>query len=1386
MTAEAEIVKPGFRRSLMLAGCGIIFMSVVAGSNAGTDDAALSSPVQYLSPITNTAQWLSLSSGETRRAYPLRLEGVVTLVDMDRNLFVLQDAAGALAVNLDLLGLSLQPGQRILLEGDNASPFVATYPDYPNRPTAIEWRGLFEAPSDRGFDYAARMRGFLHPAVTGEYSFWIASDNSSELWLSHDSDPAEARRIASISAGLSSRAREWSRWPSQHSEQIFLEAGKAYYIEAVHEQGSGPDSLAVAWQGPGIRQTVIDGDYLSPWAKDVARGFLTGTTGHTNGIFWEYFSNYPARTVRPLTTQGSSEAILTLKNPRITKLGPGELPEARQMDPTQPLTRKDAFHWVEVEGTVNFVAKAGGLLTLEVIRNQQRMTVYVQNWPEDKIPQWEGLRVKVRGVCEETFSANSELTTGIIHSPSPLNVSVIGPGAEFWSSMAATPICNLEPTDPSLAWGRRIMVRGTVARQQQGDLLIQGAPSFYGYVSSNGVDWIQAAPPIEITMRNSVLAGLSVASFTTNTLATAKFDHVAGLPTSARAGRINNSPPTGSATFDGSAATITGGGRGIRRRWDQLEYLYDSFPGDGEVDVCLNSLEGDDPQAMAGIMFRESLDQRSAFVNLGVNLKGGALLQFRQGIDLNSTTVNLPGYGTPCWLKLALRHSFLLAHVEDSLAVKPGQPVELAGFLAWEGGRPELREARGRVAGVEPEVRAEFAGPDVSVRSDGEQGATRIEQIISQIGSWREKGDALRVRGVVTFAGQISGKDYTAIQDETAGIFIELPRGSLMLPALRVGQAVEISGHRNGKSFEPVSMSILGWGQMPKPVVHPEEYEKMQRGDGDWIQLDGVVQSVAADGAMLLMTKAGSVRVRVGQAAAGALTGLVNALVRLRGVASWIGENELQLLVPSQGFIEAREQPPQDPFVIPSIPIASVIRFNNSFQEVHRLKVEGVVTYRRSGLVFLQDGSGGVAVRTAQSPAMSEGDQVEVVGFPQRGAYSPILTEALLRKQKTAFVPAPIPCFITDILQGKRDGTFVQLKAMVLGQQHLSSGDTILNLEAENRAFRASLAKGRGQLATLPVGSVVQVAGVCYAERAESPGQELALKDEPMIAAFNLLLRNPGDVVLLQRPPWWNWKHTTGVVGGLMLVLVGTLVWVHMLRRRVSERTRDLETAMAKLEQETKVAATLAERQRLAGEIHDGLEQGLSGIMMQLNAVTSTFEEKPGEARGFLDLARNMVRFSHAELRHSLLNLQSPLLANADLGTALAEIAKQMKSGINRTEIITHTTGTVIALPPLVENHLFRIGQEAINNALKHAHARTIQINLCYSEATVRLSVCDDGDGFDKSAVLAGTVGLHLGLRSLRDRARKMGGQLTVVSEPEKGATIEVIVPLGKPNTGPD
>jgi signal transduction histidine kinase len=154
-----------------------------------------------------------------------------------------------------------------------------------------------------------------------------------------------------------------------------------------------------------------------------------------------------------------------------------------------------------------------------------------------------------------------------------------------------------------------------------------------------------------------------------------------------------------------------------------------------------------------------------------------------------------------------------------------------------------------------------------------------------------------------------------------------------------------------------------------------------------------------------------------------------------------------------------------------------------------------------------------------------------------------------------------------------------------------------------------------------------------------------------------------------------------------------------------------------------------------------------------------------------------MVVFCLSEVRHSVLNLESPLVTEAGLGAALTHVGRQMSAG-RTNEIRVAISGAVRPLPPAVEHHLFRIGQEALNNAIKHAKADHISVELIYAEDSVRLAVNDDGCGFVVAAV-TGAGGEHLGVRSLRGRARKLGGRLTINSQSGRGTTVEVIVPIG-------
>ncbi|MEM9529789.1 MAG: putative Ig domain-containing protein [Pseudomonadota bacterium] len=139
--------------------------------------------------------------------------------------------------------------------------------DYPDNPDGWAIDSRFEAPTNWADNYGTRMRGYLHPTQSGQYRFWIASDDNGELWLSTDDSPGNASRIARVPGWSSSR--QWDKYSEQESQWISLQAGQRYYIEALQKEGGGGDNLAVAWQTPAAGLAVIDGQYLSPLASQI-------------------------------------------------------------------------------------------------------------------------------------------------------------------------------------------------------------------------------------------------------------------------------------------------------------------------------------------------------------------------------------------------------------------------------------------------------------------------------------------------------------------------------------------------------------------------------------------------------------------------------------------------------------------------------------------------------------------------------------------------------------------------------------------------------------------------------------------------------------------------------------------------------------------------------------------------------------------------------------------------------------------------------------------------------------------------------------------------------------------------------------------------------------
>jgi len=143
-------------------------------------------------------------------------------------------------------------------------------PRYPGQPDSTQ--SITELAWDPDADnYGGRIYGWLYPAKTGDYTFWVSSDNDSELWLSTNDDPENVGLIASVDGWTG--ANEWTKFISQMSEPVSLTAGSKYYVMAIWVEGTGGDHCRVAWQGPSIeKRTIIAGDYLSPYEPVNAYG----------------------------------------------------------------------------------------------------------------------------------------------------------------------------------------------------------------------------------------------------------------------------------------------------------------------------------------------------------------------------------------------------------------------------------------------------------------------------------------------------------------------------------------------------------------------------------------------------------------------------------------------------------------------------------------------------------------------------------------------------------------------------------------------------------------------------------------------------------------------------------------------------------------------------------------------------------------------------------------------------------------------------------------------------------------------------------------------------------------------------------------------------------
>ena len=267
---------------------------------------------------------------------------------------------------------------------------------------------------------------------------------------------------------------------------------------------------------------------------------------------------------------------------------------------------------------------------------------------------------------------------------------------------------------------------------------------------------------------------------------------------------------------------------------------------------------------------------------------------------------------------------------------------------------------------------------------------------------------------------------------------------------------------------------------------------------------------------------------------------------------------------------------------------------------------------------------------------------------------------------------------------------------------------------------------------------------------------------------FSLLLRRDSDLAVLRPPPWWTGRRLAIVLLGVIALLSVVLATVFVISRRKLVRERQRRSA-----EKAEYSARLAERSRMARDLHDTIAQGLGAISIQLELAAN--ESTNGRATSeHLPMAQQLVRTSMVEVRSFIRNLRTQTQQDGDLASALEELLRTATEGTS-IEAKIHAQGPARKLPSAVEAQIIRITQEAIANAVRHSGGNRISVSLHYSSSELAVTITDNGSGFDHAADWS--EGLHFGLLGMKERAGLIGSTLAIEAPRNRGTTVVLRVP---------
>lgn len=626
--------------------------------------------------------------------------------------------------------------------------------------------------------------------------------------------------------------------------------------------------------------------------------------------------------------------------------------------------------------------------------------------------------------------------------------------------------------------------------------------------------------------------------------------------------------------------------------------------------------------------------------------------------------------------------------------------------------------------------------------------------------------------GVVTWVEAGAGLGFY-IQDSSGGLLATLEKGL----GPKVAERVRVTGMLTRGDFAPVislaEYESLGPGVMPDAarasgggLLNGSFNAERVETDG-WIRSAEMIDATTLEG--LLDSGASRISFRINNVKTLNPEKLIAAKAWVRGVASPVRSRgtirqlvEVQVLANGEQDLRWEQRETTSPWSLPPTPLRNAFQYHPGQTRGERLHVRGKVVMVADGTAWLHDGEAGLAMRGADAVKVRPADQVEAVGFRDLEDFLPVLSDVVIRPDKGAeILLQPKQIQAASLREGLHHGDFVAVTGRLLDRIDAPIGNAdrrvVLALQSDSGIFTAELDdRGSRVLAHLETGSLLRVRGICSVQT-DIMGET---------TGFKMLVPDTTSISVVEPAPYFTSKRLLI----LLNITLGILLAAALSAFFLAQRNLSLRAEMRE-----KVAVS-AERSRLARDLHDTLEQGLTAIHLQLYGIGPSKEEASGETQERVGAARRLVQQCHSEIRRSIWNLRSDALEHFDLGEALHRAALSLFLG-SQTRVEFRQQKGEINIPQLIGDNVLRIGQEAITNALKHADASLLRIDLTTAGDRISLEVSDDGNGFTPSAASDGRTG-HFGLMGMRERSERIGGKLDITSQPGEGTSIRIEVPL--------